>query len=196
MTLRDYARRITAEAQARGYSADRYRADDPIVQPFVLLDKQQADLKSQMDKIMAMCWVDRECEVVPYDQGEFAKAQDKIQALMEKVNHNQRVLEELEETVQKLGLTEDRYSIRTLRGERMKAQEMMDFLRMQTDQRLRSKWDAVLEVGGTREMYEKLPEVVAANQKLQADLKPLEEKIAVLDEQIAALDAIVSKFRR
>jgi peptidoglycan hydrolase CwlO-like protein len=149
-----------------------------------------------MDKIMAMCWVDRECEVVPYDPGEFAKAQDRIQALKEKVDHNQRVLEELEAKVAELGLTEDRYSIRTLRGERLKAQEMMDFLRMQTDQRLRPKWDAVLEVGGTREMYEKLPEVVAANQKLQAEIEPLEQKIKVLDEQIAALDAIVSKFRR
>jgi len=181
MTLREYARRITAEAQARGYAADRYKADDPIVQPFAVLDKQQAALKSQMDKIMAMCWVDRECEVVPYDPGEFAKAQDRIQALKEKVDHNQRVLEELEAKVAELGLTEDRYSIRTLRGERLKAQEMMDFLRMQTDQRLRPKWDAVLEVGGTREMYEKLPEVVAANQKLQAEIEPLEQKIKVLD---------------
>jgi len=187
---------MTAEAQARGYAADRYKAQDPIVQPFVELDKQQAALKTQMDSIMKMCWVDRDCNVVPYDPGEFTKAQDKIQALMEKVNHNSKVLEELEETVQKLGLTEDRYSIRTLRGERQKSQEMMDFLRMQTDQRLRPKWDAVLEVGGTREMYEKLPEVVAANQKLQAETQPLEEKIKVLDEQITALDAIVSKFRR
>jgi len=83
MTLREYARHITGEAQARGYAADRYKADDPIVQPFVLLDKQQVALKSQMDSIMAMCWVDRDCNVVPYDPGEFTKAQDKIQALME-----------------------------------------------------------------------------------------------------------------
>jgi len=71
----------------------------------------------------------------------------------------------------------------------------MDFLRMQTDQRLRPLWDAACKIGA-QDTYEKLPEVVAANQKLQADLKPLEQKIKVLDEQITALDAIVSKFRR
>jgi len=165
------------------------------VQPFVLLDKQQVALKSQMDSIMAMCWVDRDCNVVPYDPGEFTKAQDKIQALMEKVDHNQRVLEELEAKVSELGITEDKYSIRTLRGERMKAQEMIDFLRMQTDQRLRPLWDAACKIGA-QEMYEKLPEVVVARQKLQAETQPLEQKIKVLDEQITALDAIVSKFRR
>jgi predicted nuclease with TOPRIM domain len=143
-----------------------------------------------------MCWVDSNLQVIPYDAVEFAKAQDKIEKLAGKVAHNSKVLEELEAKVAELDLTDDRYSVRTLRGERMKAQEMMDFLRMQTDQRLRSKWDAVLEVGGTRDMYEKLPEVVAANQKLQADLKPLEQKIKLLDEQIAALESIVSKFRR
>jgi len=170
MKLRDYAKHVTAEARARGYTADKFLATDPIVLPFAEFETQQAALKMQMDSTMKMCWVDRDCNVVPYDPGEFTAAQDKIQALMEKVDHNQRVLEELEETVQKLGLTEDRYSIRTLRGERMKAQEMIDFIRAHPDKQLQRKWQAICEIGGTREQYEKLPEVVAANKKMAEEI--------------------------
>jgi len=90
----------------------------------------------------------------------------------------------------------DQMSLGILRMERAKALEEITFLKSQPDKDLAHKWKAVLEVGGSREMYEKLPETIAARAEADAKIAPLLERIKTLEHQIKSLESILSKFIR
>jgi|WetSurMetagenome_2_1015567.scaffolds.fasta_scaffold03055_3 hypothetical protein len=195
MRLGDFARQISKKANREGYAADKSRANDPLIKPFADFDGLKAKLKSLQESTLGLCWLDAKGKMIPYDENVFARVQTEIQDLTGKIDHNSKVLVELEAKVQELGIREDMFSLGRMHGEKRMLLERIEQLRTQPDKDLAHKWKAVLEVGGDRAMYEALPDVKAARQKAVEQIKPLESEITVLDCQILALETILRKLK-
>ncbi|MDD1760748.1 MAG: hypothetical protein LUQ59_00800, partial [Methanothrix sp.] len=173
MKLGDYARHVTKEAEVRGEATYRYRANDPLIKPFAEFDRQKASLRALQESTVGLCWLDAKGKAIPYDVGAFARVQDEILRLQSAIDHNANVLDELEDMVRVIGLSEDKFSLGRLHGEKSRIQESIEQIRAYPDKTLAHKWRAVVEVGGDREMYEALPEVRAARQRAVEQIEPL-----------------------
>ena len=195
MKLGDYARKISRKADVEGYAADKSRAGDPLIKPFAEFDRQKVSLRTLQESTVGLCWLDDKGHMTPYDVGVFARVQDEIQRLQSTIDHNANVLDELEDMVRELGLSEDKFSIARMHGEKSKIQESIEQIRAYPDKALAHKWKAVVEVGGDRAMYEALPDVKAARQKAVEQIEPLKAEIAVLDGQIQSLESILRKLK-
>lgn len=195
MRLGDSARQISKKADVAGYGADKARANDQLIKPFAEFDNQRARLKGLQESTLGLCWLDAKGKMVPYDEKVFARVQVDIETLQSKIAHNAKVLDDLEAKAQELGIKEDLFSLGRLHGERRKLQERIEEINSQPDKDLAHKWKAVVEIGSNRAMYEALPEVKAARQKAQEQIKPLEAEIACRDRQIQSLEAILRKFK-
>ena len=190
MKLSEYASHIKKEADLRGYAADRSRADDPLIRPFAVLQNQRERLLDLQRSTLSLCWLNDQRKLIPYDKTSFDAIQSEIRHLQEIITSNSVVLEELEAAV------EDPLSLGELHAENAKALESITFLKAQPDKDLAHKWKAVLEVGGSREMYEALPEVIAARTEAAAKITPLLAHIETLEHQINSLELILAKFIR
>ena len=195
MKLGDFARDVTKLAELRGEATYKYRANDPLIRPFADYDRQKASLKTLRESTLELCWIDATGKAIPYDTGVFARVQVEIQRLQSTIDHNANVLDELEDMVRELGLSEDQFSIARMHGEKSKIQESIEQIRAYPDKALAHKWKAVVEVGGDREMYEALHEVRAARQKAVEQIEPLKAEIAVLDGQIQSIESILRKLK-
>jgi len=195
MNLGDFAHHISKKANIEGYAADKSRASDPLVKPFADFDRQKARLTELQRSTLGLCWLDDKGKVVPYNLAEFGQVQTEIRNLTGKIDHNTKVLVELEAKVQELGISEDMFSLGRMHGEKRMLLERIEQIKTQPDKDLANKWKAVLEVGGDRAMYEALPEVKAARQKAQKEIEPLEAEIALLDGQIQSLETILRKLK-
>lgn len=192
MKLRQFAEHIKKEADVRGYANDRSRADDDLIKPFTVIQGQRERLLDLQRSTLSLCWLNDQRKLIPYDKTSFDVIQSQISSLQEIITNNTAVLNELEATVEDLSI--EPLSIGILRMERAKALEEITFLKSQPDKDLAHKWKAVLEVGGSREMYEALPEVIAARTEAAAKITPLLDRVETLEHQINSLELILSKF--
>jgi hypothetical protein len=195
MRLGDFARHISKKADVAGYASDRSKASDALIRPFADFDSQRAKLKALQESTLELCSLDAKGKMIPYDEKVYARVQADIQDLTGRIDHNAKVLDELEAKVQELGIGEDMFILGRIRGEKRKLQERIELIKAQPDKDLSHKWKAVVEVGGDRSMYEALPEVKAARQKAQEQIEPLEAEIALMDGQIQSLESILRKFK-
>lgn len=194
MKLRQFAEHIKKEADVRGYANDRSRADDPLIRPFAALQEQRERLLSLQKSTINLCWINDQRKLIPFDKDGFEAIQSQIKHLQEIITNNAAVLGELEAAVQDLSI--EPMSLGVLRMERSKALEEISFLKSQPDKAMQHKWKAVLEVGGSREMHEALPEVIAARAEADAKIAPLLDRVETLEHQIKSLESILSKFIR
>jgi cell division protein FtsL len=195
MRLGDFARHISKKAEVAGYAADKARANDSLIKPFADFDRQKARLTELQRSTLGLCWIDAKCKAIPYDADAFARVQADIQDLAGKIDHNAKVLDELEANVEELGTGEDMFCLGRMHGEKRKLQERIELIKAQPDKDLAHKWKAVVEVGGDRSMYEALPEVQTARQKAQQEIEPLEAEIARTDRQIQSLENSLKKLK-
>ncbi len=96
--------------------------------------------------------------------------------------------------VAELELTE--FSIGKLKGEIEKRRGQIAQIRSEESDSLRSRWEAVVSLGGNRGTYDKLPEVIDARAKAAEKIAPIESEIKALNGQIRSLESILSKFKR
>lgn len=194
MKLSEFAEHIKKEADVRGYANDRSRADDDLIRSFTVLQKQRERLLDLQRSTLSSCWINEQRKLIPFDIAGFNQLQNDIKHLQEAISHNALVLDELERAVEDMHI--DQMSLGILRMERGKALEEIEFLKSQPDKALAHKWKAVLEVGGSREMYEALPEVTAARAEAAAKIAPIQARIETLENKIQTLESILSKFKR
>ena len=194
MTLSAYAHDIINRARVNCYATDASKASDALIRPFWEFDEQKATLKSLQVSTMAMCWIDANGKTVPFDSAEFNNVQREIANLQAKIDHNTKILDNLDGKVAELGLTE--FSISKLKGEIEKRRSQINQIRAEENDSLRSKWEAVVSLGGNRATYDKLPEVIEARAKAAAQIEPIEAEIKALNGQIRSLESILSKFKR
>lgn len=194
MRLHDFARDIINRARVNGYATDTSKAGDALIRPFGELDEQKTTLKSLQGSTLALCWIDANGELVPFDEAEFAGMQREITNLQAKIDHNTKILNELDGKVAELGLTE--FSISKLKGKIEKLRSQINQIRAEENDSLRSKWESVVSLGGNRATYDKLPEVIEARAKAAAQIEPIEAEIKALNGQIRSLESILSKFKR
>ena len=194
MTLSAYARSITSVAKVNGYASDASKAGDALIRPFGEHDKQRASLRALQESTRALCWIDATGGAVPFDEAEFNQVQKEIAALQAKIDHNDDVLDTLDDKVAELGLAE--FSLAKLKGEKEKLRGQIAQIRSEESDALRHKWESVVSLGGNRATYDKLPEVIEARAKAAAQIEPIEAEIKALNGQIRSLESILSKFKR
>jgi chromosome segregation ATPase len=194
MRLHDFARDIINRARVNCYATDTSKAGDALIRPFGEIDEQRASLRALQVSTMALCWIDANGKLVPFDSAEFNNVQREIAALQAKIDHNTKILDELDSKVAELGLTE--FSLAKLKGEKEKLRGQIAQIRSEESDALRHKWEAVVSLGGNRATYDKLPEVIEARAKAAAQIEPIEAEIKALNGQIRSLESILSKFKR
>jgi len=194
MTLSAYARDVINRARVNGYASDASKAGDALIRPFGEHDKQRASLRALQESTRALCWIDATGGAVPFDEAEFNQVQKEIAALQAKIDHNDDILDALDDKVAELGLTE--FSISKLKGQIEKLRSQINQIRAEENDSLRSKWESVVSLGGNRATYDKLPEVIDARAKAAEKIAPIESEIKALNAQIRSLESILSKFKR
>jgi chromosome segregation ATPase len=194
MTLSAYARSIINVAKVNCYATDAFKARDPLIRPFGEHEDQKASLRALQEATIGLCWVNSEGKLVPFNEAEFTGIQKEIAVLQAKIDHNTKILNELDSKVAELGLTE--FSISKLKGQIEKLRSQINQIRAEENDSLRSKWESVVSLGGNRATYDKLPEVIEARAKAAAQIEPLEGEIKAFNAQIRSLEAILSKFKR
>ena len=194
MRLHDFARDIINRARVNCYATDAFKARDALIRPFGELDEQKTTLMSLQVSTMAMCWIDANGKTVPFDSAEFNNVQREIANLQAKIDHNTKILDNLDGKVAELGLTE--FSISKLKGKIEKLRSNINQIRAEENDSLRSKWESVVSLGGNRATYDKLPEVIDARAKAAEKIAPIESEIKAFNAQIRSLESILSKFTR
>lgn len=194
MTLSAYARDIINRARVNGYATDASKASDALIRPYGEHDEQKASLRALQEATIGLCWVNSEGNLVPFDEAEFAGIQKEIAVLQAKIDNNSSVLDKLDAKVAELELTE--FSIGKLKGEIEKRRGQIAQIRSEESDSLRSRWEAVVSLGGNRGTYDKLPEVIDARAKAAEKIAPIESEIKALNGQIRSLESILSKFKR
>ena len=194
MRLSAYAHDIINRARVNGYASDASKAGDALIRPFWELDEQKASLKALQVSTMALCWIDANGKLVPFDAAEFNNVQREIAALQGKIDNNSSVLEKLDAKVAELGLTE--FSISKLKSQIEKLRSQINQIRAEENDSLRSKWESVVSLGGNRGTYDALPEVIDARAKAAEKIAPIESEIKAFNAQIRSLESILSKFKR
>ena len=194
MTLSAYARDVINRARVNGYASDTSKAGDALIRPFGEHDDQRASLRALQEATIGLCWVNSEGKLVPFDEAEFAGIQREITNLQTKIAHNTKILNELDAKVAELGLSE--FSLAKLKGEIEKRRGQIAQIRAEENDSLRSRWEAVVSLGGNRATYDKLPEVIDARAKAAEKIAPIESEIKAFNAQIRSLEAILSKFKR
>jgi chromosome segregation ATPase len=194
MRLHDFARDIINRARVNGYATDTSKASDALIMPFGELDEQRASLRALQEATIGLCWVNSEGKLVPFNEAEFAGMQREIAVLQAKIDHNDDILDALDDKVAELGLAE--FSISKLKSQIEKLRSQINQIRAEENDSLRSKWEAVVSLGGNRATYDKLPEVIEARAKAAAQIEPIEAEIKALNAQIRSLESILSKFTR
>jgi len=194
MTLSAYARDVINRARVNGYASDTSKAGDALIRPFGEHDEQRASLRALQEATIGLCWVNSEGKLVPFNEAEFAGIQKEIAVLQAKIDHNTKILNELDSKVAELGLTE--FSLAKLKGQKEKLRGQIAQIRSEESDALRHKWEAVVSLGGNRATYDALPEVIEARAKAAAQIEPIEAEIKALNGQIRSLESILSKFKR
>ena len=194
MTLSAYARDIINRARVNGYATDTSTAGDALIRPFGELDEQKTTLKSLQGSTLALCWIGATGGAVPFDVADFDQVQREIAVLQAKIDHNDDILDALDDKVAELGLAE--FSLAKIKSQKEKRRGQIAQIRSEESDALRHKWEAVVSLGGNRATYDKLPEVQEARAKAAAHIEPLEGEILALNGQIRSLEAILSKFKR
>ena len=194
MRLHDFARDIINRARVNCYATDTSKARDALIRPYGEHDEQKASLRALQESTRALCWIDANGKLVPFDSAEFNAVQKEIAALQGKIDNNSSVLEKLDAKVAELGLTE--FSLAKLKGEIEKRRGQIAQIRAEENDSLRSKWESVVSLGGNRATYDKLPEVIDARAKAAEKIAPIESEIKALNGQIRSLESILSKFKR
>ena len=194
MRLHDFARDIINRARVNCYATDTSKARDALIRPYGEHDEQKASLRALQESTRALCWIDANGKLVPFDSAEFNAVQKEIAALQGKIDNNSSVLEKLDAKVAELGIQE--FSIGKLKSQIEKLRSNINQIRAEENDSLRSKWESVVSLGGNRATYDKLPEVIDARAKAAEKIAPIESEIKALNGQIRSLESILSKFKR
>jgi len=194
MKLGTYARDIINRARVNCYATDTSKARDALIRPYGEHDEQKASLRALQESTRALCWIDANGKLVPFDSAEFNAVQREIAILQAKIDHNAAILDKLDAKVAELGLTE--FSISKLKDQIEKLRGQINQIRSEENDSLHHKWESVVSLGGNRATYDKLPEVIEARAKAAAQIEPLEGEILAFNAQIRSLEAILSKFKR
>lgn len=194
MRLSAYAHDIINRARVNCYATDASRASDALIRPFGEHDEQRASLRALQEATMGLCWVNSEGKLVPFDETAFNNVQREVAVLQTKIDHNTKILNELDIKVAELGLTE--FSLAKLKGQKEKLRMEIAQIRSEESDALRHKWESVVSLGGNRATYDKLPEVIEARAKAAAQIEPIEAEILAMDRKIRDLESILSKFKR
>lgn len=192
MRLGEYARAVIARAEAYRYASDEFLAGDPLIRPFGILDRMKRELRNLQESTRALCWVGAGGEMIPFDENEFAAAQSQISTLQAMISHNEAVLAELEDKVQELGVEE--YSLLKLRDARRQLEAEVEQIRTRPERDLAHKWHAIVEINGSRQTFETLPEVKAAREAAAKKIEPILVEICVLDARMSSLEEILRKL--
>jgi chromosome segregation ATPase len=194
MRLHDFARDIINRARVNCYATDTSKARDALIRPYGEHDEQKASLRALQESTRALCWIDANGKLVPFDSAEFNAVQREIAILQAKIDHNAAILDKLDAKVAELGLTE--FSISKLKGQIEKLRGQINQIRSEENDSLHHKWESVVSLGGNRATYDKLPEVIDARAKAAERIEPIESEILALNAQIRSLESILSKFTR
>lgn len=192
MRLSAFARSAIKAAQVNGYATDASRASDPLIRPFAEFDEQKAILRSLQESTLALCWIDASFNLIPIDANQFDAVRTEILRLQSMIDHNALVLNELDAKATELGIQ----SLGAMHSEKSKILERIAEIKSEEVDSLRSKWHAIVIVGGDRGAYDKLPEVIAAKAKTAELVEPLEAEINAIDENVQCLQAILRKIKK
>ena len=194
MRLHDFARSIINVAKVNCYATDASKASDALIRPYGEHDEQRASLRALQEATIGLCWVNAEGKLVPFNEAEFAGIQREIANLQAKIDHNTKILDELDSKVAELGLTE--FSLAKLKGQKEKLRGQIAQIRSEESDALRHKSESVVSLGGNRASYDALPEVIEDRAKAAVQIEPIEAEIMALNAQIRKLESILSKFKR
>lgn len=192
MRLSAFARSAIKAAQVSRFATDAANANDALIRPFADHDHHLEQLKALRESTRDLCWVDVNCKLIPIDANQFNQVQAEIRRLGDVIAHNTRVLNELDAKATELGIQ----SLGAMHSEKSKILERIAQIKAEESDSLRSKWHAIVIVGGNRGAYDKLPEVIAAKAKTAELIEPLQAKIDAIDENVQCLQAILRKIRK
>lgn len=170
-------------------------ASDPLTRPYKLLEDQKAELEHLQDSTRNAVWLKSGksgIEIVPKDPEGFKALSKNIEALISRIDHNEKVLIRLEEECRKMELEE--FSLYTLINRRSAIPREIQKILREPDWELNHLFEAAAALG-SREDAEKHPKVIAARAKAAERTRPLEEEAETLTEKITRLEAILREFK-
>lgn len=169
-------------------------ASDPLTRPYKLLEDQKAELEHLQDSTRNVVWLKQgkaDIKIVPKDPEGFKALSKRIDALISRIEHNEKVLIRLEDECRKMELEE--FSLYTLINRRSAIPREIQKIRKEPDWNLRHIFEAATALGN-REDAEKHPKVIAARAKAAERTRPLEEEAETLTGKITRLEAILGEF--
>jgi hypothetical protein len=170
-------------------------ANDPLTRPYKLLEDQKAELEQLRDSTRDAVWLrlNESCiEIVPKDPEGFKALTERINILISRIDHNEKVLVRLEEECRKMELEE--YSLYAMINRKSAIPREIQKIRREPDWELKHLFDAATALG-SREDAEKHPKVIAARAKAAERIRPLEEEAETLTEKITRLEAILREIQ-
>jgi len=169
-------------------------ASDPLTRPYKLLEDQKAELEQLQDSTRIAVWLKQgkaDIKIVPKDPEGFNALSKRIDALISRIEHNEKVLIRLEDECRKMELEE--FSLYALINRRAAIPREIQKIRREPDWKLKHLFDAATALG-SRDDAEKHPKVIAARAKAAERTRPLEEEAETLTNKITRLEAILGEF--
>jgi hypothetical protein len=173
MRLSEYVGQVLAGAR-QGWAADEARAGDPLVQAFVRVEKQRAEVESL-----------RPASV--YDEG----AKSKLDVLSKKIENNARVLARLDDACSQLGV----FNLGSLKQRTMELREEARRLEINHEMDLEPFLTAERTLGLNTKMYLQNPRVIKMTEERDAKRAAIQKEVASINEKIDCLEAILRDFK-
>ncbi|MGV8127403.1 MAG: hypothetical protein ACP5PV_09370 [Methanothrix sp.] len=170
-------------------------ASDPLTRPYKLLEDQKSELEQLQDSTRDAVWLrlnENGIEIVPKDPEGFKALSERINILIFRIDHNEKLLIQLEEECQKMDLEE--YSLYAMINKKSAIPREIQKIRREPDWELKHLFDAATALG-SRDDAEKHPKVIAARAKAAERTRPLEEEAETLTNKITRLEAILGEFQ-
>lgn len=193
--LSQFARETLARAESRGGQDDRYLAGDPLIRPWGMLAKEEAELRELQDQSLRAVYATEKggkIVLVPREEQSFQAISAEMSALGAKVTHNREVLQRLELAVTDLHLEE--FSLRKLHSAIDDRKQRQQYVKAHALDDVMDIWEAAVTLGD-RSLAEEHPEVVAARQKAAAEIEVLQGEIDTLQGKIDVAEAILRELR-
>lgn len=173
MRLSEYVGQVLAGSR-QGWSSEESKASDALVQAYVRVEKQRAEVESH-----------RPASV--YDEG--AKA--KLEELEKKIENNIQVLARLNDACYLLGVL----SLGALGQRKQELKEEARFLEINYETDIEPFFRAELALGLNTRMYLQNPQVKKMIEERDAKRTAIQKEIASINEKIDFLEAILRDFK-